>query len=279
MKSIDALYADNTSGSTTLLIQFQDALIKNLSENTHNWESKLSKELSNARVHWKHFIIIQHFIQELAHGFVSSNNPEKVRSLIENYRISWENQEEKWTATLAGIAENVDNIASHSNSHSVKQTLRTWKNSGKEFKIYQTLSGPVNEGIEQAKWLLHNKIPVILVSDAMASWCVRNSDMVLLGTDGVYREGFQNKMGSLALCMAAKEFDKPVYVLLDGRKISGRPPEPENPKPAEEILKNPSEGIEIRNYYFEMVPHSFVTGYISIDGLILPKNLQYPKAN
>ncbi len=277
MKSFDALHSDNTSGSTSLLSQFQDALIENLSVNTANWEVDLSKELSKASTRWKQFRVIQHFIRELAHGIASVNSPEKVKILIENYRLSWEGQEEKWVATLNRIADKTGKIVTHSNSYSVKQTLRTWKNFGKEFKVYQTLSGPANEGLEQAKWLSENKIPVKLVTDAMASWCVRNSDMVLLGTDGVYPDGFQNKIGSLAMCMAAKEFDKPVYVLLDGRKISGTAPEPEKPKPAEEVLKNSPTGIGILNYYFEMVPHSFVTGYLSVDGLLQPENLTYPK--
>ncbi len=277
MISFDALYSDHTSGSTSLLFQFQDALIEKLSVNSDNWKVDLSQELSNASAHWKQFLVIQHFISELAPGIDSANSQGNIKTWIENYRNSWENQEEKWVATLSMIAGNVDKITTHSNSNSVKQTLRSWKNSGEKFKIYQTLSGPVNEGVEQAKWLSEVKIPVMLVPDAMASWCIRNSDMVLLGTDGVYPDGFQNKMGSLAMCMAAKEFNKPVYVLFDGRKILETAPEPENPKPAEEVLKIPPTGIEIRNYYFESVPHSFVSGYISVNGLILPENLQYPE--
>ena len=83
-------------------------------------------------------------------------------------------------------------------------------------------------------------------------------------------------MGSLAMCMAAKEFDKPVYILLDSRKISGAAPESEKPKPPEEVLKNPPTGVQIQNYYFEMVPHYFVTGYLTEAGLLLPENLQFP---
>ena len=91
---------------------------------------------------------------------------------------------------------------------------------------------------------------------------------MLLGCDGVYSDGFVNKAGSLAICLAAKEYGKPVYVLADSRKISHYPAPKEKTKAPSEISARAHPNLEILNYYFETVPHKLVTGYITEKGIL-----------
>ena len=92
--------------------------------------------------------------------------------------------------------------------------------------------------------------------------------MVLLGCDGIYRNGFVNKAGSMALCLAAAQAKRPVYILTDSRKISHENSPEEKPKPASEVTTRTHPNMKVLNLYFELVPHHYVTGYITEKGIL-----------
>ncbi len=272
MKTLPELFNDNTSGSGLLLKKFADILCNNLKKPDSRWKKSLASDLALASDQWPHFRVIHHFIKSIEAETFSS--PEAAVNWIEAYLATWNAVHHKWADHLQKLLPaDASPITVHSHSESVKSALKELHNRGHSFQVFQTLSGPVNEGILQARWLAESGLKVTLLTDAMSAFAVKNSGLVLLGADGLYPAGFVNKSGSLNICLAAGLYKIPVYVLIDSRKIFKGIPETESARSPEEILTDPPPNLKVINLYFELVPHTLVTGYITETGLKNPEHI------
>ena len=266
MKTFSELFNDNTSGSVALLKQFANILCNNLIKPDSRWQETLAADLALAGARWPHFTVIHHFIKSIKTE--AFNSPEVAVKWIEGYLATWNNVHHKWADHMQRLLPADSRpITVHSHSESVKSTLKELHTRGYSFQVFQTLSGPANEGVLQARSLVDSGLNVTLLTDAMSAFAVKESGLVLLGADGLYPSGFMNKSGSLNICLAAGLYKIPVYVLIDSRKISNGLPETETARSTEEIITNAPPNLDVINFYFELVSHTYVSGYITEAGL------------
>ena len=169
---------------------------------------------------------------------------------------------------LKTVAPEVETIFTYSYSSTVKKAILSL---GAE-NVIVTESRPGNEGITLAKELAEEGINVLTGVDGMVHMYMKAADVVLVGADSVqHNGGFINKVGTKMLGYAAKEFNKPFYVLCDTMKFNvlnylGQDIELEEMAP-EEVVE-PLPNMRVRNFYFEVIPPELVTAIITEEGIM-----------
>ena len=264
---LSKVFFDNTSGSSAILTQLMAFIINQAKD--EDWEEKTIQTIEFGIRELIHFEVVKHFLESLKNDLPTFESSKDLILWVNKYETHWSSITDKWLEVLLGILTgNNITISTHSQSESLKSVFYELSKTNLHLKIFQTQSGPANEGELQANWLVNKGIEVILTTDSIAPSFVEKSDIVLMGCDGIYSDGFINKAGSLALCLAAKQFVKPVYILADSRKISYNVAPKEKPKPSPEVTSRTHPNLEILNLYFEKIPHNLVTGYITEKGIL-----------
>ena len=85
---------------------------------------------------------------------------------------------------------------------------------------------------------------------------------MLVGADGVCPEGVVNKVGTMSLALAAREFGKPFVVLCSTSKLI--PVLEMDAMESESVLEN----ARIRETVFELTPLELVTAVITDEGVM-----------
>ncbi len=162
-------------------------------------------------------------------------------------------------------------IMTHSSSSTVLNTLLFAKSAGKRFDVICLESRPLREGVELAKKLGQAEIPVKLIVDAAAPLFLRETSLLLVGGDAVLSQGLFNKIGTLGLALAAKEFRVPFYALCDSTKfLPEHYPFPDQTKKGPAEIENiPAQNVTILNYYFDLTPLESLTGIVSEEGMLM----------
>lgn len=112
-----------------------------------------------------------------------------------------------------------------------------------------TISEPGGEGRRLAAALRAAGVEVELIGDAEGPDAVRDSNLLLLGADTVFREGsLVNKVGTSALARAAAEANVPVIVACETFKLA-----PFDPQPPDEEM-------------FELVPAELIGRVVTEEG-------------
>ncbi|XP_067946323.1 translation initiation factor eIF2B subunit alpha-like isoform X2 [Watersipora subatra] len=111
-------------------------------------------------------------------------------------------------------------ILAHSRSR-VVLALLTEASKTKKFKVFVTESLPGKSGTEMAEDLRGCNIEAEVILDAAIGYIMEKIDLVLVGAEGVVASGgIINKIGTFSIAMAAKAFNKPVYVAAESFKFS-----------------------------------------------------------
>jgi len=132
-------------------------------------------------------------------------------------------------------------------------------------------SRPLLEGRATAQALAAADLAVELVVDAAVAAALPAVDAVVLGADTLLADGSAvNKVGSLPLALAAREAERPVYVVTDTAKLADRTWFVIEEMPPEEVWPDAPRDIHVRNPYFERVPPDLIAGIITERGLIAP---------
>ena len=93
--------------------------------------------------------------------------------------------------------------------------IRAAVESGKRIEVVACETRPLNQGSRLTAWeLLHDNIPVTLITDSMSAAVMRAGrvNKVLVGADRVVKEGIFNKIGTYMHAVVAKAHDIPFYV-------------------------------------------------------------------
>jgi methylthioribose-1-phosphate isomerase len=93
--------------------------------------------------------------------------------------------------------------------------IRTAVEKGKRIEVIACETRPLHQGSRLTCWeLLHDNIPVTLITDSMAASLMRagNVDKVIVGADRVVKEGVINKIGTYMHAVVAKAHNIPFYV-------------------------------------------------------------------
>lgn len=161
-------------------------------------------------------------------------------------------------------------VFTHSSSNTVGGILRQAVRAGKGLNALVTESRPYCEGREMARYLGQQGINTRLILDAAIAHYVKEADLIFVGVDRISEESFVNKVGTLAIAMAAKLDQIPVYLACESSKFL-----PAAFAPPEEIMDNSEEStqeewqnVELIFSFFEEIPNSFITGVITEEGIL-----------
>merc|ERR1712098_463806 len=135
----------------------------------------------------------------------------------------------------------------HGRSMAVLSALTKVARSGREFHVYLTKSGD-----RLKKHMDAEKISCIVIDDLAIGFLMKKVDCVLLGAEGVCENGgIINQLGTLPVAIVAKQFNKPVYTLVESFKFVRFYPldQDDLPKECEKIGEGGSEVLRPRVDY------------------------------
>ena len=107
--------------------------------------------------------------------------------------------------------------------------------------------------------------------DAAMTLAIRkfNPDFIIVGADTIFSNGsVANKIGSYSLAIIAKEFGIPFYVVSTTLKLllGAKEFKIQNYPTSEVWPEKINENIQVFNPYFEVIPNSYISGYITEHG-------------
>jgi len=146
--------------------------------------------------------------------------------------------------------------------------------SSKRVRVVVSESRPMLEGRELAALLEENRISTTLIVDAALGLHIPEASAVVLGADAITPEYFVNKIGSLALCLLAREHDVPVLVLADEFRLTGKNKirRKQVNHPSDEIIPQPAP-YAVDNRYFDFISMKLVKSVIFDGRIVTPRQL------
>ncbi len=151
----------------------------------------------------------------------------------------------------------------------VREILLTTHRQKRRFEVFVPKSDPPAEGIRFAEFLAAEGIRTTLIPDSQVGVFMEDMNLVFTGADRIYERGFINKAGTLPICLAAKHFNVPVYLVAETMKIL---PESErtvkfHKEDPDEVYKTKSENLHVENIYYERIPLDVAHKVICEDGV------------
>ncbi len=272
--SIQQVLNDKVSGSVTLLNKLMIALENELMDHELDPATFISY-IEQVRRKTEMFTVIRHFCEELilTHNISVRNYPANYLEFIDEYKAFWERAPQLLKNNLLRLARLKNStVMLHSNSGTVIEVFRLLSKEQVEIKVIQTLSAPAEEGRIQAIELAEMGYQVQLIPDALVGEMMRQTNYLILAADQVRRDVIINKTGSLQMVLAANEFNVPVFVLTESRKLNRsrqNAPFRDRPRDEKEILQGTLHpNISAQNLYFEEVPRH-LAGKIITEKLVL----------
>lgn len=268
---IKNITADNRSGSTTILNNTINALLEIFEKEPQADISEIVSLLNKLIRFHSNFVVLFHFVNALFTEIEKNPESQNLYFFILNYKTKWKNAgEEAGKKFMEEIHLQEKNILLHSNSSAI-HTLFTKLAAKYIFPtIFQTASGPVNEGKIQAEYLSKLGFNIKFIHESAIAKFIDKIDFVVFGADLITEGKFLNKTGTFLISLLFKHYNKPVYVISDSRKIiktqklseeikSGLLTEKEKSK--EELWENPPKNVKPINYYFEFTPNDLVAKF------------------
>lgn len=112
-------------------------------------------------------------------------------------------------------------ILTHSRSRVVLKVLKDAADEKKRFNVFVAESQPDKSGHKLMKELKDYGIPAQVILDAAVGSVMPDVDLVLIGAESVVESGgIINKIGTFNIALAAKAFNKPVYVVVEFFKFA-----------------------------------------------------------
>ena len=153
-------------------------------------------------------------------------------------------------------------ILTYSYSGTVLEVLKNL-----DCEVYLSEGRPVCEGRLLAQKLLECGKKVHFCVDAYIFNLLKEVDCVVTGADAITSDYFVNKIGTYALAVMSKEFDKKFYIVAEQDKFLKSFIFHEDEKDKKEVWNVKDTNIRIYNFYFEKIPLSFVCKIITENGV------------
>jgi translation initiation factor 2B subunit (eIF-2B alpha/beta/delta family) len=267
--SIQQVIDDKVSGSVSLLKRLIVALENELLDPDLDPATFISY-IEHVRYKMEMFTVIRHFCDELilSHNISVKHYPANYLDFMQEYREFWERAPQMLMNNLVRTVNlKGKTVMLHSNSGTIIEVFRLLSKEQPGIKVFQTLSAPAEEGRLQALELAGMGYQVTLIPDALSAEMLRDTDYLLLAADQVRRDTILNKTGSLQMVLAAQQFNVPVIVLTESRKINrtaSASPFRDRLRDSSEILKHTRHpNIAAKNFYFEEIPRYLVNEIIT----------------
>lgn len=214
-------------------------------------------------------VIISFFKRLIKSGRPADEVYNALQEKINAHQAEMRHNSETIAGSGAKIITNFNKILTISNSTLVKNVFETASRQKRKFEVYSLKSDPPGEGIAFAESLSDMGIKVHLIADSQAGIVMNDMNLVLIGADRLYEDGLINKSGTLAVCLLARYFNTPVYLVAETIKIL-RVSERSikyNYKPVEEVYTGVNEAVNVVNRYFEEIPFNLINRVISEEGV------------
>ena len=280
---VDKILNDNQSGSVTLtqntLLLYREFLneksmaglkLDEIFDQFQDLSKKILKKQPNMVLLRKSTNNILIYFKRLVK---SEKQVDQIIKAVEKKIISIEQDIEARVKKIANTGSKIiaptNKIMTISNSTLVKKILDTAHNQRRKFEVYCCKSHPPDEGVNLAETLDKSGIKTTLISDSQMGVFMQGMNLVLIGADRIYDDGFVNKAGTLALCLIAKYFNIPVYLAADTSKILLE---------SERIIKLVSHNkvevyggnrkkLSVENVYYEKIPIELIHKVICEDSV------------
>jgi len=258
-KGLKLILTDNTSGSRQLVLKLNE-LFKSYYLNSE----KIKNVIPQIRKKFSQFSSIENYLNLLEMHL--AKNSKLSEDFFDSFEKNSNNLYGQIYKKASAYLSNLNTVITLSNSETILNILKLLKNDNPRLKVIVCESRPQCEGKFLAQQLAESLIEVEFITEAMIMQKLPVSDAVLLGADKILNDGTViNKIGSSILALAARYYNKPVYVLADNSKFgneSSFEPKEYSPK---EIWDIKNEKINITNIYFEAVDKSLITKIFTED--------------
>lgn len=179
---------------------------------------------------------------------------------------------EQTAAHAAELIGDNTTVLTHSRSSTVLAAFQQARRAGRRFRVIVTESRPMMEGRALAEVLAGEAANVTLIADTAAALVMPQVDCVLVGADCLTTDWLINKIGTRMIALAARERGVKMIALCDASKfIAAWPITPEANRRPDEIWPDAPAQVEIVNHYFEPTPIDYLTGIVSQDGWLSPR--------
>ncbi|MCF8236220.1 MAG: hypothetical protein K9G67_15065 [Bacteroidales bacterium] len=288
---IAEIITDNSSGSTGVLNSVMD-LVKDHAQDQGDFRMQLLVDkLNELFVERPNFLVLFHFLNELflelEEKDIQRTKPEQQATFVNDFVWGYQ---ARWNMNSKTIAETfrkeIDpgrkTFLLHSNSSLIKGIFKELSVQGIRCRVFQTLSSPAEEGKQQAEVLQESGHSVSFITESEVRKFIHEMDFFISGCDGLYRDFFVNKSGSMALALLFRHFGKKTFVATESRKYVDQEKisdkllskfRMEPPKNPAEIWDDPPKGIKVKNYYFEEIPLDLADGLFTEKGLVKPDQI------
>lgn len=180
--------------------------------------------------------------------------------------------QEKINEFLFPLIKNNSIIYTHCHSSTIVKALIYAKKNNKKFIVNNTETRPRFQGrktsMDLAKAGIHNNHFV----DSAIEVAMKDSSLVLLGSDSVTEHFVYNKIGSELVASTAKRLNIPVYIITDSWKfdrLSLKHKETEiEERSYKEVWENKPSNVHIHNPAFERIPKENITWIVSELGIL-----------
>jgi len=203
---------------------------------------------------------------------------------VQDYIKFWQPVINKVTDNFIDAVDlNDASVLLHGDNILIHQLFKKLANVGVRPNIYQTATRPTLEGKNQAKVLAGLGFEVAYIEDVTVGKFVSLIDVFISGADGVRKNHFINKAGTLMISLACQRFNKPHYVLCDSRNImneSESSPElirklvAEPPKSADKMWSFPPTGVTPISYYYDTTPSNIIEKFVLEFGVFDPEQIE-----
>ncbi|RQV95189.1 MAG: hypothetical protein EH224_08150 [Calditrichaeota bacterium] len=281
--NIDTIEQDRQSGSNAITQNALEYLKNRLNEELEN-STELDQIFDDLQSNVKrllkkhiHMASLRKITNTFFLHFKRILNSDKDRSEILNLAIAKIEQLEsdilknakKIAQVGSRIIANSNKIMTISNSSMVKELFLTANAQKRKFEVFCLKSHPPDEGLEFAYSLANEGIETTIIADSEMGIFMPDVNLVLVGADRIYEDGFINKSGTLPLCAVAGYFNVPVYLVAETQKILLEVEKSIrfNSEDSSEIFQSKSKNISVRNVYFEKIPLDFIHKVICEEGV------------
>jgi ribose 1,5-bisphosphate isomerase len=180
------------------------------------------------------------------------------------------------------VGKFADVVFTHCHS-STAEAIIAGINDHHKITAINTETRPLYQGRITSKNLLKAGVKTIMIVDSAAPYFIKDDsflpvDMVFLGADQISVSGDAlNKIGSFSMGLSSYFASKPLYIVTPSLKLDlttiYNPIKIELRKDSEIWPDAPKE-LDIINPAFDLVPHQFITGYLTEFGIVKPEELE-----
>jgi translation initiation factor eIF-2B subunit delta len=272
-ESIQGIAEDHTSGASRIARLALETMVLLAEEERGHPDPKHLADAARRISEAQPAMAVVHNVAHLFTQLVEEGHePRAVRAQLLS---ELDTARERIAQTYLKIAPEGASVVTASFSDNVLACLQAAHAKGRIAHVTVLESRPLLEGRFMIIALKEAGIPASLAADGLGPGLVAEATAVLIGADGVLKDGaVVNKIGSYGLALAAREHGKPFHVACETLKFDARHDAaswpgspPMNPR---EVWENPPETVGVVNRYFEVVPAHLVTMIVTERGSYVP---------